>query len=104
MVVFFASTRASAQAGTTGSIEGAVTDQSGAAKSDTTITVTGSRIARPHSATADGTGVFSFTELPPGKYTISVEAANGYKRFELRNVSVRAGKVTKVAISLKKAT
>ena len=70
---FFVS--ASAQTSTTGSIEGTVTDVNGAAVPGVTVTVTGPNLLHPQSGTTNAEGLYHIQNIPPGIYTVTVEAA-----------------------------
>ncbi len=51
-------------------------------------------------AATDDDGVFSFLELPPGSYTLTV-AKPGYERAVLSGVAVAPGRLTEIAVELK---
>jgi hypothetical protein len=56
------------------SISGTVTDASGAVVPRATITVTNEATNQTRSATSGDSGSYTVTNLPPGSYTVSVEA------------------------------
>lgn len=62
-------------------ILGYVTDPSGAAVPDATVSVTNQRTGVVSKATTDAAGSFNMTHLDPGTYDLSVEAKGGFKRF-----------------------
>jgi hypothetical protein len=62
---------APAAAQTTSTIEGTVTDTSGAVIPGAAVTVRGATIAAERSATTDAKGVYRVTALPAGTYTVS---------------------------------
>jgi outer membrane receptor protein involved in Fe transport len=76
---------------TTGTLRGTVVDPNGGVVVGATVTVkneaTGTT-APP--ATTNNEGVFEFNALPPGAYTVTVEAA-GFKRSANTHVTVKAG-------------
>lgn len=73
-----------------GSMIGTVRDQNGAVVPGATVTATnsGTRVAQTAATSDDGR--FTFTQLPPGIYTISVERA-GFKRHVRSGVVLSAG-------------
>jgi len=90
-----------AQTSTTGSIEGTVIDQAGAAVPGATVTVTSPNLISAQSATTDDSGHFRILSLPPGRYLVSVEAAaKGFAKFEQKEVEVNLSKTSSLDISL----
>ncbi|HXN52556.1 MAG TPA: TonB-dependent receptor [Candidatus Acidoferrum sp.] len=69
-----------AQSGTT-SLRGTVTDKSGAAVSGAKITLSNPDQALNRQATSGSEGEYEFIALPPGTYTLTVEAS-GFRKFE----------------------
>jgi len=64
----------------TGSIAGQVTDPSGAMVPQAQVIATDTERQYVYTATTDTTGSYTFRSLPPGQYTVSVEAA-GFSRY-----------------------
>src|SRR6476469_9972181 len=90
-----------AQSSTTGSIEGTVIDQNGAAVPGAMVNVSGSNLISAQSATTDDSGHFRFLSLPPGRYMVTVEAAGkGFSKFEQKDVAVNLSKTSSLDISL----
>ena len=90
-----------AQSSTTGSIEGTVLDQNGAAVPGATVNVSSPNLISAQSATTDDSGHFRVLSLPPGRYMITVEAAGkGFSRFEQKDVEVSLSKTSSLDISL----
>jgi len=89
-----------AQTTTTGSIEGTVTDPTGAAVAGVTVTATrqGGRTA---TATTNDEGFFRIPALEPGQYVVTIEAERGFGRFEQTNVPVNLGKTSSVTAQLR---
>src|SRR6267143_6953653 len=85
-------TSAIAQTSTTGSIEGTVTDQNGAAVPGVTVTVTSPNLITPQSATSDDNGHYRVLNLPPGTYKVTVEATKGFGKYEKADVLVNLDK------------
>ena len=65
----------------TGSIQGTVTDQSGAVVSGATVIITGKATGRTVTVTSSSSGTYTSGALTPGDYTIRVEA-QGFKTVE----------------------
>src|SRR5215216_2393160 len=98
---FFVS--AAAQTTTTGSIEGTVVDVNGAAIPGITVSIAGQNLIRGQSATTNDEGYFNIPQVPPGRYTITVEAAKGFARFEQADVEVNLTRVSTLAVTLRPA-
>ena len=92
----------SAQTSTTGTIEGRVTDRNEAIVRGVTVTVTSPNLIRAQSTTTDDEGLYRISNLPPGRYVVTVEAALGFTRLE-RNADVSLSKTTFVVIQLEPA-
>jgi hypothetical protein len=73
-VLLVLSATAAAQT-TTSTLEGTVTDASGAVIQGAEVTVIGATLAAERRATTDARGVYRVTALPAGTYTITVTAA-----------------------------
>jgi len=93
---------ASAFAQNTGSIEGQVTDTSGAAIPNAQITAR-SATGLTRRAVANASGSYVLTEIPIGVYTVTVEAA-GFQRFSNTAVSVDADQNVRVDAPLHPGT
>ena len=70
-------------------IQGTVTDQSGAAVKGAAVTATNQATGVVSTATSNDSGVFSVQFLPPGKYTVDVDASS-FKKTTMRDVVVQA--------------
>lgn len=93
-----------AQTSTTGNIEGTVIDPSGAVVPGATVTVSGGNLVRPITVTANDEGFFRVGNVPPGRYTVVVEAAGkGFARYETQNVEVNLSRTTTVEAQLQAA-
>jgi hypothetical protein len=93
-------TSVGAQTATTGTIEGTVTDPNGAVVPGATVRVTSPNLMRAQTATSDTQGRYRIANLPPGKYTVSVEATGGFGKFEQSDVSVNLSTTTTVEAKL----
>jgi outer membrane receptor protein involved in Fe transport len=94
---------AAAQTVTTGTIEGSVTDVNGAVVPGATVTATSPNLIRAQSATTDSEGRFRILSLPPGKYTVTIEAASGFAKSEQQDVEVNLSRTSSVDIKLQPA-
>jgi hypothetical protein len=92
-----------AQSSTTGSIEGTVTDQTGAAVPGIAVRVTSPNLISAQTATTDDSGRYRIANLPPGRYTVVVEAEKGFGKFERTDVEVNLSRTSTVEVSLQPA-
>src|SRR6266566_48032 len=72
---------------TTGTITGTVTDASGAVMADASVTVTSTQTGASRTSNTNSEGSFSFPELNPGTYNISV-IKPGFKKVTEKNVEL----------------
>jgi outer membrane receptor protein involved in Fe transport len=72
-----------------GTIVGTVTDRSGAVVPGADVTVTSAQYGNEHKATTDSTGGYHAEALPPGRYTVTINAA-GFDTLTISNVDVQA--------------
>jgi outer membrane receptor protein involved in Fe transport len=93
MTLAMFATSAMAQSSTTGSIEGTVTDQNGAAVKGATVTVTSPNLISPQTATTNDEGRFQVPALPPGKYKVAIDAS-GFGKYEKDDVSVNLSRTS----------
>jgi len=91
-----------AQSSTTGSIEGTVTDSTGAAVPGVTVRVTSPNLISAQTTTTDDSGRYRILALPPGRYTIVIEAAKGFAKSET-NVEVNLSRTSGGDIQLQPA-
>jgi len=96
-ILTFLSSSAIAQYGA--SLDGTVTDKSGAVVSGATVTVTDQATGVSHSAVTGGAGFYRITELPPGRYKVEVEAA-GFKKNSRSDVQVGSESATAANVTL----
>ena len=88
----------------TGSISGRAEDGSGAALPGVTVSITSDNlIGGARSAVTDGQGVYRFTLLPGGKYTVKFELA-GFGTLNIEGVNLSAGSAATVNGKLDLAT
>ncbi len=84
---------------TNGSINGHITDGSGAPLPGVTVTATNSETGLNRSDVTDGTGEYHFNLLPPGKYRIDAELS-GLGKTSSPAVTVLLGNVTRADLKL----
>jgi outer membrane receptor protein involved in Fe transport len=100
---------AMAQTATTGAIEGVVSDPNGNPVPGARVTVTASTLISPQSANTDDQGRYRISNLPPGKYDVTVAEVAGFAetkregQVEVNLDKVSTGNVT-VAIKGQTAT
>src|ERR1700677_3218264 len=75
-----------------GSIQGSITDPSGATVPDATVTILDVDTASVKTTTTDKAGFYSVGPLTPGSYTVSV-VASGFEKLTVTTV-VRTGTAT----------
>ncbi|HSE19098.1 MAG TPA: TonB-dependent receptor [Pyrinomonadaceae bacterium] len=92
-----------AQTSTTGSIEGTVSDTTGAAVPGIAVKVTSPNLISAQTAVTDQSGRFKILNLPPGKYAVTVESDKGFARFERSDVEVNLSRNTSVEVQLQPA-
>ncbi len=78
---------------------GTVTDNTGAVVPSATITILENATGITHVATTNGSGNYTFPDLTPGDYTVTV-AASRFKKETRPDVDVAVNTTTRVDISL----
>jgi len=76
-----------AQTAATGSLQGTVTDASGASIPNATVTLTSQSTGQERTTTTGGDGTYRFPLIPPGAYKLKF-AAGGFKGAEATNINV----------------
>ena len=76
-----------AQTAATGSLQGTVTDASGAVIPNATVTLTSAGTGQERTATTGGDGTYRFPLIQPGIYKLKF-AANGFKGAEATGINV----------------
>ena len=87
-----------AQTSSTGAIEGTVVDVNGGAIPGVEVKVQGPRGSL--TTTTNDQGVYRFSSLEPGRYTVSIEATKGFGRFEQKDVEVNLSRTSNVTATL----
>jgi Carboxypeptidase regulatory-like domain len=80
-------------------IRGVVTDPAGNALSGATITATNAETGLKLNTIANGSGQYLLTQLVPGVYSVSVNAA-GFKQISQQNVTLHAGDQIALPLSM----
>ena len=86
-------------ASTTGSINGKVTDSSGAVLPGVTVTVTSPSLMGVQTSVSDAGGNYRFPALPPGTYTLTFELA-GFNTLKRENIQIAMGFTATVNVEL----
>ena len=84
---------------TTGTLTGLVTDPQGAIVSGATITLTNSETRVETRTTSNDQGEFVFPSVPPGRYTLGVEATN-FKKALATDLVVEVGVTSRTTVVL----
>ena len=84
---------------TYGTVDGSVTDPSGAAVADAKVTLTNTGTQEKRTQTTGGEGGYQFVNVIPGVYRIDIEKS-GFKHFGHTNVVVQVQQETHVDASL----
>ncbi len=99
-LALFTAGAALAQSSTTGSIEGTVTDPQGGAVPNATVTVSGSNLISPQTATTDDEGRYRILNLPPGRYSVVVGATAGFGESSKSDVEVNLSRTTSADVQV----
>src|SRR5580692_9054634 len=86
------------QQGTT-SLRGTILDKSGASITGATVTLTNVEQALQRSGTSTDTGAYEFVSLPPGTYTLRVEAS-GFRPNEQKNLQLLVNNPTTLNVTM----
>src|SRR6266481_5515791 len=89
LIVNIVALTALAQAQYGASLEGTVTDKSGAVVGGATVTITNQATGVSRNSVTGDSGFYRITGLPPGKYTVDVDAPS-FKKSSTPNVDVAA--------------
>src|ERR1700728_2029738 len=84
---------------TLGGITGSVTDASGAALPDTTVTLVGDQTTLTRTQKTDATGVYTFVNLPIGSYTLTFTHAS-FETQKIPSITVQANRTLTVNAAL----
>jgi len=92
-----------AQTSTTGTIEGTVVDGNGGTVPGVMVTVSSPNLIRAQTATTNEDGYYHILNLPPGKYSIIIEATKGFSKYEQADVEVNLSRTSNVTAVLQAA-
>jgi Carboxypeptidase regulatory-like domain/TonB dependent receptor len=98
-VLFILCMHTSAHAQFRAGVQGSVTDPNGGIVVGATVTLTNNETNKSQQTTTSDEGFYRFSELPPGKYTLTVEQA-GFTKKTLENLVVNAEQVEGVNVTL----
>src|SRR5436309_11983134 len=93
-VILLLPSAALAQAGS-GELTGEVRDSSGSLVANARVTITRMDTNQMYTSTTSEGGVYEFSNVKPGLYTLAVEV-NGFKRFEHERVTVTTAERVRV--------
>ncbi|QEE30661.1 TonB-dependent receptor [Terriglobus albidus] len=82
-----------------GTLSGNVTDAQGAVLTNVKVVLTNPATGTVLNSTTTGTGDFSFTELPVGKYSLSVSSA-GFASKKIDDIDIAVSKTTTLRVEL----
>lgn len=80
-------------------LQGAVQDPQGAAVPGAKVTLTNDATGVAQTTTSSGQGVYRFSELAPGQYTLTVEAT-GFQKSVTNNIQIKAELTTGLNVTL----
>lgn len=89
--------------GTTGSIVGTITDSTGSVLPNLTVTLSSNSTGDKRTATTAASGDYQFLSLPPGEYTLTVEA-QGFRRYTHNPVEVQVALATRENVEMSVGT
>ena len=93
----------SAQVGSTASVSGAVTDESGAALPGASVTIHNVDTGIDRTTQTGGSGSYSVSQLQPGHYNLRVSEA-GFKVFQQENITLAIGQLAQLDAHLQIGT
>jgi len=100
LCVFSHADPAIAQTSTSGQVLGQVTDASGAGVPQAKVELHGSATGAVRSTTTDNSGQYTFAQVAPGVYGVTV-VGSGFAKAVVPSVMVEVGKTTTINVSLK---
>ncbi|MEO8663187.1 MAG: TonB-dependent receptor [Bryobacteraceae bacterium] len=84
---------------TSAKIVGSVTDASAAALPETSITITSVETGIARSTTSNGVGIYEFSFLPVGRYTVTATRA-GFQKLQVSQFVLTVGQVARLDITM----
>jgi outer membrane receptor protein involved in Fe transport len=82
-----------------GSLQGKIKDEKGAAIVGAEVTATSKALVRPQTTTSDSQGAYVFSSLPPGLYTVTV-TQSGFSTIKKEEINVVVGTQLKLDFEL----
>jgi len=98
-MLFLSSSRATAQTGGEGGLEGSVVDQMGAVVPNATVTATNNATGVSITRQTTGDGLYTISPIIPGIYTVRAKAT-GFEDVVQKNLTVNAMKMTGLNLTL----
>ena len=98
VVLFVCTSSLWAQSSTTGALTGTVTDPSNAVVSGATVFADNKATGQERTTTTDASGVYKFSQLPPGEYSVKF-TASGFKTAQIGSVTIN---ITETAVQNQK--
>jgi len=83
----------------TATVRGVVSDRSGAVVPGAAVTLTNTAQNRPWPATTNAVGEYVFVQIPPGPYSLGVEA-QGFKRHQQGGLTLEVAQIAELNITL----
>src|SRR5271154_6711745 len=97
--IFAFAAKGNAQLAGTGSIQGSISDATGAIIQNATVTVTNVATQVKRTAVTPGSGLFSFPNLDIGTYTVEV-AAPGFEHYAQSNIVLEVGSSIAINVAM----
>src|SRR5689334_8054603 len=91
-----------AQTATSGSIDGKVTDSSGAPLPGVTVEITSAQLQGSKTEVSDASGHFRFSLLPPGTYNMTA-SLSGFSPTKQNNIAVSLSRATTLDVRMSAA-
>ena len=83
----------------TATVRGTVTDHSGAMIPGAQVILTNTEQNRSWTASTNDEGAYIFVQIPPGKYTLSVEA-KGFKKYEHSSITLEVAQIAALDVAM----
>src|SRR5215469_8510910 len=99
VLCFFISGRSAWTQSTTGSVVGTVTDPTGSVVVNATVSLTNNATGDKRLTTVGESGDYQFLSLPPGEYTLTVDAT-GFKHYSHNPVEVQVELTTRENVNM----
>src|SRR5215469_14597305 len=83
----------------TATLRGKVSDNSGAVIPGAQVTLTNTEQNRSWNASSNSEGVYEFVQIPPGKYSLAVEA-RGFKKYQHTGMTLEVAQVAALDVGM----